>query len=39
MKKVIYKEVNAWLEPSMDNTNYDEELHLKKEIKYQDAIG
>lgn len=23
----------------MDNTNYDEELHLQKAIIYQDAIG
>ena len=38
-KDVIYNKLHAWLEPIIDNTNYEQYIDLQKAIKQQDDIG
>ena len=39
IKDVIYNKMHSWLEPIIDNTNYEQYDELNKAIKQQDDIG
>jgi hypothetical protein len=39
IKDVIYNKLHSWLEPIIDNENYEEYTDIQKAIKQQDDIG